>query len=98
MIEYIELAGIDEVLKNKMIECLGYDTVLNMACNYKVVKNNIEILKSFGITNIEDLLLNKDYIFTLDNNKLINYFKKFNIPNFVNLINNDYNVIDEIFT
>lgn len=97
MIDNIELAGIDESLKERMIDKLGYDIVLNMACNYKKVKENIEVLKQLGIRDIDELLINRNDIFTLNSGELIKKFSKFNIPTIVNLINEDYNVIDELF-
>ena len=40
MIEDIKRIGIDDKLYNEMINTLGYDTVLNMACNYKLIMQN----------------------------------------------------------
>ena len=97
MIDDIEIAGISEVLKEKMIEKLGYDTVLNMACNYERVKDNIHLLQSIGITDIEQLLLNKNYIFLKKPDDILKKLSNFNISNLVSLINEDYNVIDELF-
>ena len=96
MIEDIILTGIDEATIKKMYEQNGYDAVLNLACNHELVKKNIELLKSFGISNIEALLLNRDSIFLQDNQKLLKSFAKFNVAAFVNLINNDYTMIDEL--
>lgn len=97
MIEYISLAGIEDELKEKMLDVLGYDNVLNLACNYKLVKNNIDLFKQLGIENIEDLLLYKDYIFLKETRDIFNNFSKFNISEIVNLINNDYDAIDVVF-
>lgn len=36
-----------------MINLFWYDIVLNMACNYELVRDNIAYLKSIGITNID---------------------------------------------
>lgn len=97
MIDNIDLIGVEEETINEMMENLGYDGVLALACNYKLVKKNIELLKSFGIKNINELLINRDYIFLNDTEQLVKGFSKFNIPVLVDLINEDYNVIDEIF-
>ena len=62
MIEYIALAGISDELRDKMIDNLGYDSVLNLACNYELVKNNISLFRQLGIEDVDNLLLNKDYV------------------------------------
>ena len=97
MIEYIALAGISDELKDKMIDVLGYDSVLNLACNYKLVKNNIDLLKQLGILDIESLLLNKYYIFLKETRDIFNNFTKYNISEIINLINEDYDAIDVVF-
>ena len=98
MIEDINLIGLPEETINDIEKKLGYDVILSFACNYKTVKANIELLKSFGLKNINDLILNRDYIFLLDTEQLVKKFSKFNFPVIANLINEDYSVIDEIFS
>lgn len=97
MIENITKIGITSEFADKMIDRLGYNTVLNIACNYSLVKENINLLKSFGIKNIEDLLLNRSDIFLKNYDSLVKKFSKFNIPLLTKLINEDYTVIDELF-
>ena len=97
MIDYISLAGISDELKDKMIDILGYDSVLNLACNYELVKNNISLFKQLGILDIESLLLNKDYIFLKETRDIFDGFNKFNISEIIDLINNDYDAIDVVF-
>ena len=96
MIEYISLAGISKELREKMIEKNGENEVLDLACNHQRVKNNIELLKSIGIKNIEDLLLNKSEIFLRPTEDLISKLSNINIYEFVNLVNTDYNEFEEI--
>lgn len=97
MIEDITKIGITSEFADKMIDRLGYNTVLNIACNYPLVKENMNLLKSFGIQNIEDLLLNRSDIFLKDYDLLVKRFSKFNIPLLIQLINEDYTAIDELF-
>lgn len=97
MIEYIALAGISDELRDKMIDNLGYDSVLNLACNYELVKNNISLFRQLGIEDIDNLLLNKDYVFLKDTREIFNKFTNFNLNEIINLINNDYDAIDVVF-
>ena len=95
MIENIKLIGLDENTIEEMYNTLGYDIVLSFACNYETVQKNINLLKSFGVNNIKQLLLNRENIFLMNNEELLKKFSKYNIPSLVNLINNDYTVVDE---
>lgn len=96
MIENMSLIGFSDEFIDEMINKIGYERVLNLACNYKKVHSNIDLLNSFGIKNINELLLNKSYVFLEETEEMVKKFSKFNIPVVVELINNDYNVIDEI--
>jgi len=97
MIEDIKLIGLDSSLINEIIDKLGYDTALNMACNHEKIKANINLLKSLNIKSINELLLNRNDLFFIETEKLTKKFSKFNIMNLSYLINEDYTVIDEIF-
>ena len=54
------------------------------------------MLKSYGIKNINELILNRHYIFLKGKEKLSLEFSKFDIKIFVALINEDYTTIDEL--
>lgn len=97
MIENIVLTGIRQELIDDMIERLGYNEVLNLACNYDKVKKNIEFFQTLGIQCVDDLLLNRDYIFLKSVDEIAKKFSKFNVPVIIDLINTDYTVIDEVF-
>ena len=96
MIEDIKLIGIDDDMLEKMISSLGYDLVLNLAVNHKLVSENIEFLKSLNIQVIDELLLNKTDIFLKETEELKNKFNKENIEYIVEIMNNDYTIIDEL--
>ncbi len=97
MIEDIKRIGIDDKLYNEMINTLGYDTVLNMACNYKLIMQNISVLLNHGINDITSLLLYKEYILMKDTKDIEYALRKCNIPNISELINSDYTNIDLLF-
>lgn len=96
MIENIELIGLENEMLELIKEKMDYDIILNMACNHELIKNNIDLLRSFGIKNIESLLLNRENIFFMETIDLQKKFNNYNIEALVNLINEDYTVIDEI--
>lgn len=96
MIEDINLTGLSEEIIDKIMEELGYDTVLSMACNYKKIKENVNLLKSINITNIDELLINRNELFFKDTNLLKEKIFRFDISSIVKLINDDYEIIDEV--
>ena len=97
MLEYIYLTGLNNELIEELTNTLEHNEILSLACNHERVKSNIELLKSFGIKNIDDLLLNRNYLFLKSTEEIAKKFSKFNIPVITELINTDYTVIDEVF-
>ena len=97
MISDIELIGVDDKTIELLYDNLDSNELLSLACNYKTVKDNIELLQSFGVKCIDKLLLTRSYIFLKTKDELASAFKNVNIPVFVNLLNGDYNIIDELF-
>ena len=97
MIEDIKLIGIEDELIEELLEKLGYDKVLSMACNYKKIRENINIFKAINVADINELLINKNDIFFKEPEEIIKKLSSINIANFVNLINEDYELIDEFF-
>lgn len=81
-----------DIIKNTF----DYDTLASIAINHEIVNDNIKLLTSYGIINIDDLFVEKYYIFILKTEELVKKFSKYNIPVFVQIINNDFNAIDKI--
>ena len=79
-----------EVVKNTF----DYDTIVSLAYNYENINNNIKMLKSYGLKDIDRFFIEKNHIFLIKSELLA---KKFNIPVFMEIINNDYSAIDKIF-
>ena len=74
------------------------NTILyNLNCNMKNVLEIINYLRSIGIINIKDLIIYKTDLFLDNKDDIINLFSKFNIDDIVNKINNNYEVIDELY-
>lgn len=97
MIENIMLMKIEEDLKQKLMTELDYNEALNIACNYKNVEKNINLLKSYGIIPIDEIILTRSQIFLKSPEKIAKCFSKFNVAVLVDLINTDYSVVDELF-
>ena len=82
-----------EVVKNTF----DYDTIVSLAYNYENINNNIKMLKSYGLKDIDRFFIEKNHIFLIKSELLAKKFSKFNIPEFMEIINNDYSAIDKIF-
>ena len=95
MIQDIELIGVGKNLIEKLMKNLEYDEVLCLACNHENVKKIIDFFKNIGIRNIDELLLNRYYIF-LDSDNIISAFNNIDLVNTVLKINDSYEYIDEI--
>lgn len=96
MIQDIELIGVGKNLIEKLMKNLEYDEVLCLACNHENVKKIIDFFKIIGIQNIDELLLNRYYIFLKDSDSIINKFDNIDLVNIVLKINDSYEYIDEI--
>ena len=96
MIQDIELIGVGKDLIEKLMNNLEYDEVLCLACNHENVKKIIDYFKIIGIQNIDELLLNRYYIFLKDSDSIINKFDNIDLVNIVLKINDSYEYIDEI--
>lgn len=80
----------------KIKSFLNNNVLISLASNYEKVNSNIRLFLSYGIEDIDELFINKYYAFLEDTNVLIKKFEKFNIPVFIEIINNDCNAIDDI--
>lgn len=97
MIKDLYNIGLNEQEVDEIIDELGYDESLNLSCNYELIKKNIELLKSYGIKNIKQLIIYKEDLFLKNINDIVKMFSSYNIPVFVSLINEDVTTIDELF-
>ena len=75
---------------------LNYDTLVNVSFNYELVNNNIELLNSIGLTDLEDIFVTFTEFFLNDKEVNLKKFSKFNISALVSLIKEDYTVFNEI--
>lgn len=96
MIENINKINVSKNCIEKLRDTLSYDELISIDSNYEIINNNIKLLQSYGIENMDELFLNKYYIFIEKTETLAKRFSKYNIPVYVQIINNDFSAIDEI--
>lgn len=75
---------------------INYDTLVNISFNYELVNNNIELLNSIGLTDLEDIFVTFTEFFLNDKEVNLKKFSKFNISALVSLIKEDFTVFNEI--
>lgn len=90
--KYLDNTSINEI-NTKLDSSILY----NLNCNMKNILEIINYLRSIGIINIKDLIIYKTDIFLDNKDNIVNLFSKFNINDIVNKINNNYEVIDELY-
>ncbi len=96
MMNNLEKIKVSNDCINNICKLVDSDVILSINNNYDLINKNIDLLQSYGIENIDEIFLNKYYIFLKETERLVKGFSKFNIPVLVNIINEDYNTIDEI--
>ena len=96
MINDLKNINVSKKCLETLINNNDYDTLVSLSINKDIINENIRLLDSYGVENIDELFLNKYYIFVLKTEELVKKFSKFNIPVFIQIINNDLNAIDKI--
>lgn len=96
MIEFLN-KYLDNTSINEINTKLDNTILYNLNCNMKNALEIINYLRSIGIINIKDLIIHKTDIFLDNKDNIVNLFSKFNINDIVNRINNNYEVIDELY-
>jgi len=96
MIDNLSKINVNPESIERIKSFLNNDILISLSSNYEKVNSNIRLFLSYGIEDIDELFINKYYAFLEDTNVLIKKFAKFNIPVFIEIINNDCNAIDDI--
>lgn len=96
MLDFLKECGI----KNEIIVSLEsklFDNMqFNLNCNELEIKKIINYFNEIGITCTDDLLLNNIDLFLFTFSQIKEKFDKYDIPKLVELINNDYEVINQL--
>ena len=96
MIDFLRKYGIPEEVLVEIARNNDETLLYNLSCNTKNIGRILPYMVSIGIKNINNILIYKAEIFTLTFSEFIKKISKFNIPVFVETINNDYTKIDLI--
>lgn len=97
MIDFLRDANISETTIEKLYNEYNSSTIFDLSCNEDDCVKIINYFRELGILNIEELLLYEIDVFKMNFLKLVKKFSNFNIPLFVNTINDDYVAIEHIF-
>jgi negative regulator of genetic competence, sporulation and motility len=88
--------GISNNTIKEMINKNDYLTIEDLDFNYNNVKDIIKYFKNIGINNIDNLLINYNYIFFIDLDIIKEELNKYDINEVVNSINSDSSSIVEL--
>ena len=97
MIDFLRDINISEQDIKRIKEYNSEPSICNLSCNSINCLKIINYLKEIGVDNIVDLLTYEMDIFLLTFSDFIKKIRFFNIPVFVNAVNDDYNIIREIY-
>ena len=97
MIDFLKDVNISDDVIKKIEENNNQSSLYDLNLNDDNCIQIIKYLKELGVYNIDLLLINELDIFKLTFNEFVKKIKRFNIPNFVQAINNDYVTIEEIY-
>ena len=97
MIDFLNYVGIDKKTIMEMKQRYTESDLYDLASNQDNCLKIIEYFKNINIKNINILLINELDLFLLTFEEMIKKLAHFNIPIFVDAINNDYLAIEEIY-
>lgn len=97
MIDFLKEINFNDEDIKKIVEYNTTSTLDNLSCNNINCLKIINYLKEIGVKNIVDLLTYEIDVFLLTFTDFIKKIRFFNVPVFVDAINDDYSVIREIY-
>ncbi len=97
MIDFLKEINFNDEDIKKIVEYNTKSTLDNLSCNNINCLKIINYLKEIGVKNIVDLLTYEIDVFLLTFTDFIKKIRFFNVPVFVDAINDDYSVIREIY-
>lgn len=98
MLDFLKELNISEQTINELYNLYEDTNLYGVFSNKISCSKIINYMREIGITNIEEILLNKIDIFKMTYQTFLNTISRYEIPSLVKLINEDYlPVLDEIF-
>lgn len=94
--DFLKKWNISEQTITKIIENNDDTVVFNFLCFEENVNQIISYLSELGVTVVEELLINRIELFTMDISKIKEHFDNYNIEVLVKLINEDINALNNI--
>lgn len=96
MIDFLRDCDISEDTIDELYDLYSFQ-LFDLSCNSDEIIKIIDYLRSIGIVNIEDLLINKTDIFYKTKKWIEDKISKYNIDEFVSKVNDNYDEIEIIF-
>ena len=97
MIDFLKDINIDSDIINKIVNNNNDSSLFEIVNNQEECIKIIEYLRKIGITCINELLIYEIDLFKKDLDYIIKKISKFNIPVFVNIVNDEYTAIENIY-
>ena len=97
MVEFLKKCDVKEETINELIKSQDSSFLFDLNSNEEECINIINYFKEIGIKDIDELLLYESELFFKTIKKIKYAFSKFDIDEFVELINQDYNNISDIY-
>ena len=97
MIDFLNDIGITFDTIKKIEKFNNNSSLFEIANNKEECIKIIDYLKELGITCIDELLIYEIDLFKKDLDYIIKKISKFNIPVFVNIVNDEYIAIENIY-
>lgn len=96
MIDFLKIYGISESVIQEIKKVNTSANIYNLSCNQDEVIKIIDYLRSLGIKCIDKLLIYRIDRFFVSFDDFQKLFSKSEISHLIELINDDYTMIDEL--
>lgn len=96
MKEKLENLGVSSYVYEELINT-DPATLSNLELNWDTVSQNIQYLKSLGLTCIDELLLYSSLVFMLNPSDLENKIKRLDKDTFIAEVNEDFFKIEQLY-
>lgn len=96
MLDFLKRMEITEEVINEITNTYTADEIISLQSNQDECLKTIALFRRLGINNIPELLIHERYIFFKLTMRIVNEIEKYDIPELVKNINNDYTYIEKI--
>lgn len=96
MLDFLKNYGIHDSVISEMEKVNTSTNIYNFNCNEYDIGKIIKFLRDLGINCIDQLLINKIELFFFRFEDVKKLFYKYDLYKLVELINQDYNIVDKL--